>query len=101
MKYPIPLIFVDVTTFLLTHQILTSSQNLFSPLIDSLDPISPLLYPSQPPYTTNILLLTVPHIYINVHGTLYSTKRNLYNLLLYWVHGHYKVLDAKVVRPGT
>ena len=32
---------------------------------------------------------------------MHSTKINLYNLLLYWVHGRYKVLDAKLVRSGT
>ena len=30
-----------------------------------------------------------------------APKINLYNMLLYWVHGRYKVLDTKVVRSGT
>ena len=30
-----------------------------------------------------------------------APKRNLHNLLLYWVHGCYKVLDAKLGSSGT
>ena len=34
-------------------------------------------------------------------GTVRRTHRNLYNLLLAWVHGRYRVLDAEVVRSET
>ena len=61
-KYVPPLILAGVNMFLLTYQIPTSYHNLFLPLIDSLDPIPPYLYSSQPIYPTHIVLLTVPHM---------------------------------------
>ena len=87
IQYPPPLILAGVNVFLLTYQIPTSHQNLFSPLIDSFNPIPLYLYSSQPIYPTHILLLTVPHIYITLHGPFYSTHVNLYNLLISQVHG--------------
>ena len=34
-------------------------------------------------------------------GTVRSNHGNLYGLLIFWVQGHYRVLDAELVGSGT
>ena len=82
--------------FILTYQFPTSYHNLLSPLIDSLDPIRPYLYSSQPTYPIHIVLLPVTNIHITLHGHFYSNLVDIYTLLLAQVHGRYRVLDAEL-----
>ena len=71
---------------LLTHLFIGSN----TPIII---PITTHIYnPYSITYCTTYLL--------TLHGNLHSTKINLYNMILYWLHGRYKVIESKVVRSG-
>ena len=101
MQYPLPLILSGANMFLFTYQVPKYYHNLFSPLIDSLDPIPPYLYSSQHIYLTHIVLLTVTNNYITLHGPFYIKHGNLYTLPLAHVHGLYRVLNAELFESGT